>query len=250
MARRQGHADEQILAALRQAESGATVAEVCRQVGIAGQTFYVYKRKYAGLRLSELWELRQLREENAKLKRLMTDLSLDRHMLQEIVRNKLSRLGTGGGWPAERTRPIRSVSVGVEARADGSSLRAIPKPSGSAGGLTDASPRVGRQSGAVWVSPTHGVVAARGVAGECETDLSALDGRRAGGADHGASEGCPTAPRASGCGHDAEPAVEYGLHEQMGGRWVRILTVVDQVTRECLCLVADQSLTGENVAQA
>ena len=89
MARRRGHTDEQVLAALWQAESGATVAEVCRQVGIAEQTFYVYKRNYAGLRLSELQELRQLREEHTKLKRLVTDLSLDRHMLQEIVRNKL-----------------------------------------------------------------------------------------------------------------------------------------------------------------
>jgi putative transposase len=53
------------------------------------QTFYVWKRKYAGLGLSELRELRQLREENTKLQRLVADLSLDRHMLQEIVRKKL-----------------------------------------------------------------------------------------------------------------------------------------------------------------
>ena len=89
MARRRGHTDEQILAALRQAESGTTVAEVCRQVGIAEQTFYVWKRNDAGLGLSELRELRQLREENTKLKRLVADLSLDRHLLQEIVRKKL-----------------------------------------------------------------------------------------------------------------------------------------------------------------
>jgi len=89
MARRRGHTEEQILAALRQAESGTTVAEVCRHVGIAEQTFYVWKRNYAGLGLSELRELRQLREENTKLKRLVADLSLDRHMLQEIVRKKL-----------------------------------------------------------------------------------------------------------------------------------------------------------------
>ena len=63
--------------------------EVCRQVGITEQTFYVWKRTYAGLGLSELRELRQLREENTKLKRLVADLSLDRHMLQEIVRRKL-----------------------------------------------------------------------------------------------------------------------------------------------------------------
>jgi putative transposase len=74
---------------LRQAESGTTIAEVCRTIGISEQTYYVWKRKYAGLGLSELRELRQLREENTKLKRLVADLSLDRHMLQEIVRKKL-----------------------------------------------------------------------------------------------------------------------------------------------------------------
>ena len=63
--------------------------DVGRQVGISEQTFYVWKRKYAGLGLSELRELRQLREENAKLKRLVADLSLDRQMLQEIVRKNL-----------------------------------------------------------------------------------------------------------------------------------------------------------------
>jgi putative transposase len=89
MARRRGHTNEQILAALRQAEGGTAVAEVCRQAGIAEQTFYVWKRKYTGLGLSELRELRQVREENTKLKRLVADLSLDRHMLQEIVRKKL-----------------------------------------------------------------------------------------------------------------------------------------------------------------
>jgi len=89
MGRRRGHTEEQILATVRHVESGPTVAEVCREVGISEQTFYVWKRKYAGLGLSELRELRQLREENTKLKRLVTDLSLDQHMLQEIVRKKL-----------------------------------------------------------------------------------------------------------------------------------------------------------------
>ena len=86
---RKGHTEEQILQALRQAEGGEKVAEVCRKLGISEQTFYTWKRKYVGIGLSELHELRQLREENAKLKRLVADLSLDRHMLQEIVRKKL-----------------------------------------------------------------------------------------------------------------------------------------------------------------
>jgi putative transposase len=86
---KKGHSEEEILRVLREAESGNTVVEICRKHGISQQTFYLWKRKYAGLGLSELRELRQLREENAKLKRLVADLSLDRHVLQEIVAKKL-----------------------------------------------------------------------------------------------------------------------------------------------------------------
>ena len=88
MAKR-GHGEEEILRVLREAESGDTVVEVCRKHGISQQTFYLWKKKYAGLGLQELRELRQLRDENAKLKRLVADLSLDRHILQEIVEKKL-----------------------------------------------------------------------------------------------------------------------------------------------------------------
>jgi putative transposase len=88
MAKR-GHTEEEILRVLREAESGTTVVEICRKHGISQQTFYLWKKKYAGLGLSELRELRQLRDENGKLKRLVADLSLDRHILQEIVAKKL-----------------------------------------------------------------------------------------------------------------------------------------------------------------
>ena len=86
---RKGHTEEEILRVLREAESGETVIEVCRKHGISQQSFYLWKKKYAGLGLNELRELRQLREENGKLKRLVADLSLDRHILQEIVAKKL-----------------------------------------------------------------------------------------------------------------------------------------------------------------
>ena len=86
---KRGHSEEEILRVLRDAESGDTVVEICRKHGVSLQTFYLWKKKYAGLGLSELRELRQLREENAKLKRLVADLSLDRHVLQEIVAKKL-----------------------------------------------------------------------------------------------------------------------------------------------------------------
>jgi putative transposase len=88
MAKR-GRGEEEILRVLREAESGDTVVEICRKHGISQQSFYLWKKKYAGLGLQELRELRQLRDENAKLKRLVADLSLDRHILQEIVAKKL-----------------------------------------------------------------------------------------------------------------------------------------------------------------
>jgi putative transposase len=86
---KRGHSEEEILRVLREAESGDTVVDICRKHGISQQTFYLWKKKYSGLGLSELRELRQLREENQKLKRLVADLSLDRHILQEIVAKKL-----------------------------------------------------------------------------------------------------------------------------------------------------------------
>jgi putative transposase len=87
--KRSRYSEEKILYALKQAESGTPVGDVCRQMGISEATFYVWKKKYGGLSLTELRELRQLREENAKLKRLVADLTLDRHVLQEIVKKKI-----------------------------------------------------------------------------------------------------------------------------------------------------------------
>ena len=87
--KRSRFSDEQIAYALRQAESGTAVADVCRQIGISEATFYIWKKKYANLGTTELRELRLLREENAKLKRLVADLSLDKHILGEIVRKKI-----------------------------------------------------------------------------------------------------------------------------------------------------------------
>lgn len=86
---KKGHTEEQIVAVLRQVEAGALVAEICRKVGISQATYYLWKRQYTGVGVSELRELRQLREENNRLKRLVADLSMDRQILQEIVSKKL-----------------------------------------------------------------------------------------------------------------------------------------------------------------
>ena len=80
--------EEQIAFALRQAEAGTRVAEVCRKMGISEQTYFRWKKKYAGLGVSELRRLRQLEEENRRLKRMVADLSLDKQMLQDVLSKK------------------------------------------------------------------------------------------------------------------------------------------------------------------
>jgi len=86
---KKGHTEEQIIAALKQHESGEKTTDICRKLGISSATFYLWKRQYAGLGVQELRELRQLREENGRLKRIVADLTLDRQILQEIVSKKL-----------------------------------------------------------------------------------------------------------------------------------------------------------------
>ena len=78
--------EEQIVHALRQAEAGTPVVDVCRKLGVSEQTFYRWKRRFAGMGVAELRRLRQVEEENRKLKQLVADLSLDKHMLQEALR--------------------------------------------------------------------------------------------------------------------------------------------------------------------
>ena len=87
--KRKRFTEEQIAYALRQAESGVPVAEVIRKMGISEQTFYRWKKRFFGMGVSELRKLRQLEEENRKLKRLVADLSLDKAMLQEVLSKKL-----------------------------------------------------------------------------------------------------------------------------------------------------------------
>ena len=83
--------EQQVVAALRQAENGTAVAAgapwvACRKLGVSEQTFYRWKRKYAGIGVAELRRLRQVEDENRRLKQLVADLTLDRQMLQEALR--------------------------------------------------------------------------------------------------------------------------------------------------------------------
>ena len=81
--------EQQIAFILRQAEEGTRVEEVCRKAGISEATYYNWRKKYGNLMPSEMKRLKQLEEENQRLKKLVADLSLDKEMLQDVVRRKI-----------------------------------------------------------------------------------------------------------------------------------------------------------------
>jgi putative transposase len=87
--KRSRYSQEQIAFALRQAESGTSVGEVCRKMGISENTFYRWKRKFAGMGVAELRRLKILEDENRRLKQLVADVALDKEMLQDVLRKKL-----------------------------------------------------------------------------------------------------------------------------------------------------------------
>jgi putative transposase len=86
--KRKRYSDEQIAFALRQADGGTAVEEICRKLGVSEATFYRWKKQFAGMGTVEIRRLKQLEEENTKLKRLVADLSLDKTMLQDVLRKK------------------------------------------------------------------------------------------------------------------------------------------------------------------
>ncbi len=87
--KRSKFSEQQIAFALRQAETGTKVKEIIRKLGITEQTFYRWKKQYGGLAPSELKKMKQLEEENRRLKQMVADLSLDKAMLQDVIEKKL-----------------------------------------------------------------------------------------------------------------------------------------------------------------
>ena len=87
--KRKRFTEEQIAFALRQAESGTTVEEICRKMGVSEPTFYRWKKQFVGMGVTEIRRLKQLEDENSKLRKVVADLSLDKEMLQDALRRKL-----------------------------------------------------------------------------------------------------------------------------------------------------------------
>ena len=89
MSRKSKFSEQEIVYALKQVEAGVPMKELCRKYGVSEQTFYRWRSKYGGLSASELQRLKQLEQENRQLKKLVADLSLDKHVLQEVLANKV-----------------------------------------------------------------------------------------------------------------------------------------------------------------
>ena len=146
--------EEQIAYALRQAEAGTPVGDVCRQLGVSEATFYVWKKKFANLGVTELRKLRMLEEENARLKRVVADLTLDRHILQEVLRKKFEA-GTPPRARALDSRALRGeCAAGVSARVAATFHLVSAQPRQGSDAAAHAHSRTGVEPAALRL-PTH-----------------------------------------------------------------------------------------------
>ena len=105
--------EAQIVFAIKQSETGVSVEEVCRKLGISQATFYNWKKRYGGLDPSELRRLKQLEEENSQLKKIVAELSLDKQMLQDVLKKKFFGQCKNVHWPKSCTKAIRLRSGSV-----------------------------------------------------------------------------------------------------------------------------------------
>jgi putative transposase len=172
--KRSKFSEEQIVYALRHVESGTPLSDLCRQLGIAEQTFYAWKKKYAHLGVSELRRLRQLEEENSRLKRLVADLSLDKHMLSEALRKK-----SEARTPSRADRVVSGhvsgqLLAGLSVSAVQSGRVVSPESGEGSVGAPPAHSRSRPCATAVWLAAALGVAATRGLAREPQTSVRRL----------------------------------------------------------------------------
>src|SRR5215207_3124416 len=212
--------EEQIAFALKQAETGTPVAEVIRRMGVSEQTFYRWKKLYGGLGTGELRRLRQLEEENRKLKQLVADLSLDKHILQDVLAKKPD------AWSATRTRAAGAGHARGERAPQlcGSRRRQVERAlsldQGRSGGASIEDPRSRQDPGSLRLLSDLHPAAARGLDGQSQTHLPALPRGRS----EPEAEASPPARQrgrsgAPARGGAAERAVVDGLRLGRSVRW-------------------------------
>jgi putative transposase len=172
------YTEEQIAFALRQADSGVAVANICRKMEVSEATFYRWKKKFQGMGVAELRRLRQLEEENRKLKQLVADLTLDKQMLQDVVKKNGETASTtaynpvsAGCIPGQHPSHLSDIahapidlSISVSAR----SPHGLAYPDSRSGGNAD---RLG-------IPSFEDLAPTRGLVGQSQAGISALSRRK------------------------------------------------------------------------
>ena len=178
------HSEEQIIAILKQGEAGLTTAELCRQHGITEQTYYRWKAKYGGMDSSEAKKLKQLEDENRKLKHVVADLTLDNRALKDVLSKNGSACGTSGsrelcrsGVPDERAARLQAVGFGTI------DVSLSSAESGARYRIANTVERTGREAHAVRVSSADGAAGARRSSGQSQARVPAVPRRRIGDED-------------------------------------------------------------------
>jgi putative transposase len=181
--KRKRFSTEQIVAVLKQAEMGLAVADLIRQVGISEQTFYRWKKQYGGLQSEQVRELKQLVDENARLKKLVAELSLDKAVLQDVL-SKNSQASAHEGRCRLRdgvSRLQRAAGLRVDAPASIDPTQ-TQRPE-SPGGGSPAHPRHCEDAHSIWLSTRSRHAPARGLDGWPKPYLSSLSRGRSALAD-------------------------------------------------------------------
>ena len=169
--KRSKFSEEQIVYAIRQAESGTPVGNLCRQLGVSDATLYAWKQQYAHLGVSELRRLRQVEEENSRLKRLVADLSLDCRRPCEKKSTARPPASTG---PVVSGDVLGQLCAGLSLGTVWSGLLVSEQSGEGPIGTPDPHSRSGSCAASIWVSADLGVVASRGLASESEAGATAL----------------------------------------------------------------------------
>lgn len=163
---RKRHTEEQIIAVLKDAQAGIGIQELCRKHGISDATFYKWRTKYAGLEVSDVKKLRQLEDENRRLKQMVAEQALDIQALKAVTAKTGSAQGDASGRAVDGRALWAESATGLSVARTGSEHAAIPQSASGRCGPADADPGNCREQAALWVSPDLCPVAPRGLGGE------------------------------------------------------------------------------------
>ncbi len=168
------YTDEQIAHALRAVQDGVTVREVCRKFGVTEQTVYRWKKKFGAMMPSEIKRLKQLEDENRRLKSIVADLTLDKQMLQEVLQEKSDAFASARRGQGASLHPWRERTTSSEGSGLATKHAPLRKPREGPDGAADEAPGSGSGSPPLWLSASDRTPATRRLDREPQARLPPL----------------------------------------------------------------------------